>query len=412
MTLNDADRNRWQRRLRVLWTRLAAPAAGAGPRQPGPKAVRVGAVLAALLIVTGVTASLGPRPRPAETALSGVPVPASQVEAIKQAARSCPTLNGPRLAAQLMAASGFAVDARSADGRAGVAGLTDELWQHWIPWSDAPRMDPVANITALAHHMCDLVGELRLAGLGEDRWSVALAAHRVGSSEVREAKGVPPTAKSYVDTVSGYAVWYGRQPEFRTDARPSPTREAPAVPTEPRPVPDEHVGNDSKDAQLGAPRPSGRPSSPATTPPGHGPTTALTPHATTAAPSSAGFMISGYQGRCVTVPGGTAQDGVQLQMQDCAGKAGQRWAPGPGGSLRSLGMCMDLAWASSEDGTKVQLARCNGGWAQRFALNAAHDLVNTATGKCVDVRDWNPANGAVLQLWQCSGAENQRWFKR
>jgi hypothetical protein len=407
MRLNDAGLDRWQRRRRVLVTHPAAPGAGAGRRGGSPK-VAWTALLVALLTVTGLTASLEPRPLAVDAALPGVAVPASQVEAISRAALSCPTLNGPRLAAQLMAASGFDVNARGADGRVGVAGLTDELWRRWIPWPDAPRMDPVANITALAHHMCDLVGELRLAGLGGDRWPAALAAHRAGLPEVREAKMIPPTAASYVDTVSRYAVWYGRQPEFRADAGPSPTGQASAVPTGPQPVPD---------PRLGAPQPGGPPANAATgpphgPPPGAPPVATVTPRPTTLAPPPAGFMVSGYQGRCVTVPGETARDGVQLQTQDCTGGAGQRWTPGPDGSLRSLGMCMDLAWASSNDGTRVQLARCNGGWAQRFTLNAAHDLVNTAIGKCVDVRDRNPANGAVLQLWQCTGAENQKWFKR
>jgi beta-glucanase (GH16 family) len=31
--------------------------------------------------------------------------------------------------------------------------------------------------------------------------------------------------------------------------------------------------------------------------------------------------------------------------------------------------------------------------------------------RCVDVKDWNSANGAALQLWDCAGTSNQKWTK-
>src|SRR3954470_19053385 len=37
-------------------------------------------------------------------------------------------------------------------------------------------------------------------------------------------------------------------------------------------------------------------------------------------------------------------------------------------------------------------------------------LVNRATGKCVDARDWGSWNGAAVQLWACGGGQhNQQW---
>jgi hypothetical protein len=70
---------------------------------------------------------------------------------------------------------------------------------------------------------------------------------------------------------------------------------------------------------------------------------------------------------------------------------------------------MDVAWGSSANGTAIQLATCNGGPAQQFTLNAALDLVNPQTNKCVDVKDQQTANGTRLQLWECSGRDNQKW---
>ena len=67
---------------------------------------------------------------------------------------------------------------------------------------------------------------------------------------------------------------------------------------------------------------------------------------------------------------------------------------------------------STANGSGIQLARCNGGWAQQFHLTGADDLLNPATGKCVDVTDAATGNGARLQLWDCAGTSNQKWRLR
>ena len=36
-------------------------------------------------------------------------------------------------------------------------------------------------------------------------------------------------------------------------------------------------------------------------------------------------------------------------------------------------------------------------------------IINAASGKCLDVKDNNTADGAKLQIWACTGASNQRW---
>ncbi|MDI5943871.1 RICIN domain-containing protein, partial [Micromonospora sp. DH15] len=63
------------------------------------------------------------------------------------------------------------------------------------------------------------------------------------------------------------------------------------------------------------------------------------------------------------------------------------------------------------NGTEVNLVTCNGNPVQRFTLNGNGDLVNLSANRCVDVRDQNPANGGKLQLWDCTGAANQKWSR-
>jgi hypothetical protein len=140
--------------------------------------------------------------------LRGEPVPDGDVSAVVEAALSCPALNPPKMAAQIMMASGF-------KGRAdGLAGLDEASFNKWRPSADVSRTDRRANIVALGHRTCENVGHLRAAKLTGDLWPAAVAAERSGLKAVIDAHGVPDGAKSYVDKVKGYANWYAEQPPF------------------------------------------------------------------------------------------------------------------------------------------------------------------------------------------------------
>ena len=146
--------------------------------------------------------------------IAGVPVPAKELAAINDAAKSCPALSPPKLAGQLMEASGFAAASAASGAGEGIAALSEPVWKRWTPWSGASRKDSQASIVALAHYMCDLVGQVRAADLDGDQWKLALAAHRSGIGAVRQAKDVPTSAVGYVEVVSGYAAWYALHPQF------------------------------------------------------------------------------------------------------------------------------------------------------------------------------------------------------
>jgi len=124
----------------------------------------------------------------------------------------------------------------------------------------------------------------------------------------------------------------------------------------------------------------------------------------------AAFTLRGYGDKCVDVPDGVSADGAPLQMWECNGTPAQDFSRGPNDSLIALGKCMDVAWASRDNGATVQLAYCNGGPAQVWVIEGSM-LRNPHSNKCVDVRDWNAADGASLQIWDCNpaGQANQSW---
>ncbi|GLY97262.1 hypothetical protein Acsp02_45160 [Actinoplanes sp. NBRC 103695] len=164
--------------------------------------------------------------------LKGEPVPGGDVSAIAEAALSCPSLNPPKVAAQIMAASGF-----KGKGDA-LTGLDDASFRKWRPSSDVSRADRRANIVALGHRTCENIGRLRAAKIDGDLWPVAVAAERGGLKSVIDAHGVPKSAKSYVDKVKGYANWYAEQAPF---AESGDTPAAAASPQAALKVPDDLV---------------------------------------------------------------------------------------------------------------------------------------------------------------------------
>jgi hypothetical protein len=180
------------------------------------------AVLAAAVAVVGVVvAGLS---LPGEDSNQAVPVSAADLAVIVSAAQSCPAVTAPRLAGQLMAASALKPSASSSavPGGAGIAGLSDAVWKKWAPAAQANRGSTADNIVALAHDMCDLTGQARAARIAGDAWRAALGAFHSGMAAVIAAGGVPADARDYVDTVSRYAAWYARRPEF-SGTRSAPT---------------------------------------------------------------------------------------------------------------------------------------------------------------------------------------------
>jgi len=131
----------------------------------------------------------------------------------------------------------------------------------------------------------------------------------------------------------------------------------------------------------------------------------------TTAPSLAnGVSIRGKgSGRCIDLTEPSPETSTPLQLWDCTGTAGQTWTFKSDGTIRTLGKCMDVIARSQDDGAGVQLTDCNDSVAQQFRVSAEDELVNTQTGKCVDVKDAQTTNGSPLQMMGCQGTSNEAW---
>jgi beta-glucanase (GH16 family) len=81
---------------------------------------------------------------------------------------------------------------------------------------------------------------------------------------------------------------------------------------------------------------------------------------------------------------------------------------GTTGPIRGIGgMCVDVANGSSADGAAVQLHNCTGGTAQQWTVGS--DGTVRALGKCLDVKGASATDGTVVQLYTCNGTGAQQW---
>ncbi|MFG1918594.1 protein kinase [Micromonospora sp. NPDC048898] len=99
--------------------------------------------------------------------------------------------------------------------------------------------------------------------------------------------------------------------------------------------------------------------------------------------------------------------GGDLQLGNCQSRDSQKFTFPSDGTMRVLGLCVHIR--GTEDGARLGMGTCNGSSAQRFHLNGRYDLVSVKVDKCVDVTDHNSGNAVPAQIWECTGAENQKW---
>jgi hypothetical protein len=124
-------------------------------------------------------------------------------------------------------------------------------------------------------------------------------------------------------------------------------------------------------------------------------------------------IVGGQSGRCVDVPGATTTNGTQVQLQDCAGGANQRWTHSTGRQLTVYGnKCLDASGAGTANGTMVIIWDCHGGLNQQWNVNANGTVTNAQSGLCVDANGAATANGTKIILWACNGGANQQWSLR
>jgi alpha-glucosidase (family GH31 glycosyl hydrolase) len=136
-------------------------------------------------------------------------------------------------------------------------------------------------------------------------------------------------------------------------------------------------------------------------------TIALTGSAT--ANPAAGEVI-GDGGLCLDVRGGTATDGTPIQLYTCNHTTAQQFANPNGQTLQVLGKCLDVAGGATANHTLVDVSTCTGGAGQVWTPQANGELLNPASGRCLDDPSGNTTPGAVqMQIYDCNAGATQVW---
>lgn len=159
---------------------------------------------AAVLSVLLLAALLVPPPTQAADpgygdALKEGSVPEAYVAFVEEAAQVCPGIDGPLLAAQIDAESGWDPEAVSSAGAVGLAQFMPQTWTTWGRDGNgnevASPSEPHDAIVAQADFMCslydlgsDYVESDRVAGQPVE---IALAAYNAGPGAVEAAGGIP-----------------------------------------------------------------------------------------------------------------------------------------------------------------------------------------------------------------------------
>jgi hypothetical protein len=77
------------------------------------------------------------------------------------------------------------------------------------------------------------------------------------------------------------------------------------------------------------------------------------------------------------------------------------------------GLCLDVTGVSTDDGAPVQVWGCNGGPNQQWRLQPVSGdlvlLVALHSNKCLDVPAQQQSVPTHLQQWTCLSGTNQQW---
>jgi hypothetical protein len=120
--------------------------------------------------------------------------------------------------------------------------------------------------------------------------------------------------------------------------------------------------------------------------------------------------ITGYQGRCLDIRGGTPGNFVAVDLWGCTGGGNQEWQVNTDGfgNISNDGYCLGSLGGAGSNGTPVNVYQCNGTPGELWTWTSSGQLVQQSSGKCLDDTNWS-TSGVQLQIWRCTGHSNQRF---
>jgi hypothetical protein len=163
-----------------------------------------------------------------------------------------------------------------------------------------------------------------------------------------------------------------------------------------------------------------------------------------------GMQLRGFGDACVEVPGANFVAGQYVTLAGCTDAANQKWGLIDGRTIKSSASnyCLEVPGGTASVGKLLRLAACNYGTAQRFSLTSLGEMrfgglcvdaqadstpalqlytckpddlnkrnqqwylsgpIHGLGGQCLDIRGGRGYDGTPVQLYPCTGGDNQRW---
>lgn len=114
-----------------------------------------------------------------------------------------------------------------------------------------------------------------------------------------------------------------------------------------------------------------------------------------------GALVGEQSGKCLTA------DASGATITGCTGAAGQSWSYDARGTLKGAN-----GYLTAGSSGPTASAAYSGGGTQRWLLNANGQIVNEASGKCLDVSGQATADGSRVILYRCTGGANEAWTRQ
>jgi hypothetical protein len=140
------------------------------------------------------------------------------------------------------------------------------------------------------------------------------------------------------------------------------------------------------------------------------PVPAPPPPADASLPETGSLTAAG--GLCADVAGGSTLDGATVLSWTCHGGGNQDWRATKNRQLRAKHSlrCMEVAGAA-KPGARVEQAACADTLEQKWRF-ADMEIVNGATGKCLEIPNGNYASGQRVGYATCNATKRQRFTYR
>lgn len=147
----------------------------------------------------------------------------------------------------------------------------------------------------------------------------------------------------------------------------------------------------------------------------------LTPTAAMAADDV--FLKARHSDKCAQVDGGSADNGANISQWDCLDQNNVKWTWVETGNgyvflkAKHSGKCAQVDGASQANGANISQWDClnqdNVKWQFKLVQTVNgqryYNVVNKASGKCMQVNENSNANGANISQWDCVNQDNVKW---